>query len=433
MSGGKSTGAAPGLLALGMSRRRALAWLSGSTSLLLIGCGGSEAGSKGLDVVSGVGGASPTPSPTPSATATAAPSPTPSGAGPALSSRQLLRKGVSFSTIEGSADTLPGTLAGHVFVTPQSHFTYYAAKGFDHIRLEGSWERLQPRLFGPLGEQLLDHYSDAQNPLRNPVNLVRHYLDRAQAAGLKVLLDLCHNYGERYVGYNGNWANKRKAQLGSADVPFAAFADYCARLVTEFGAHPAVLGIELMNEPHDLAVGEAGWREACQQAINAIRKVNATLPIFIDGYGWASAEYWPSRNPTIHTLADPSDRLYWSAHQYFDANSSGIYGGGSEAAPSNAQLGVQRLQPFIDWLRQRGFSDRGHVGEFGAPDRPEWQPVMGNFIAKAAGAGLPLTIHQDVPYTNDPYTMNLFPQTNASGAIVGADRFAVTKLAAQAY
>lgn len=336
--------------------------------------------------------------------------------------------GVAMSTLQGTPDTLPGHLNGEVFVTPESHFAYYAAKGFDHVRLEGSWERLQPRLNGPLGEQLLDHYADPENPLRNPVNLVRHYLDLARKHRLKVILDLCHNYGSRYIGYDGGWAGKRKAELGSLEVPLAAFADYCARLVKEFGHHPAVAAIELMNEPYDLAIGESGWREACQAAIDSIRAVAPDIGIVINGYGWANAEFWRERNPTLHTLRDPSDRMIWSAHQYFDANSSGTYSGGSEPAPADADLGAKRIAPFIAWLAEHGYQGRGHIGEFGAPDRPEWQPVLKNFLAAANAANLRLTAHQDVPYPNDPYMMNLFPTTDATGKITGPDRLLMETL-----
>jgi len=324
--------------------------------------------------------------------------------------------------MEGTPDNLPGKLGGEVFVTPDAHFSYYAQKGMDHIRLEGSWERLQPRVNGALGEQLLDHYNDPNNPLRNPVNLVKHYLDLAAANNLKVILDLCHNYGQRYVGYNGNWNSKSKAQLGSSDVPISALVDYCVKIVQAFGDHPAVYGIELMNEPHDLGIGSSGWQDTCQQAINAIRKINSKIVIVIDGYSWASAQQWPQNNPTIHQLQDPANGILWSAHQYFDANSSGTYGGGGEAAPSNANLGVQRLAPFIGWLKDHGFEKQGHVGEFGTPNRAEWQPIAENFMRSAIAAGLPLTIHQDEPYLNDSYPMNLFPQTDSSGKINGPDR-----------
>jgi endoglucanase len=405
-----------------MNRRRALHWLAAGAGILVAGCGGSGASAGGGQVLT----PSPTPSPTPTPAPAPAPAPTPT-ATPAASGAKLTY-GVNFASLEGSPDTLPGRLAGEVFVTPDAHFSYYKSKGMDHIRLQGVWERLQPRLYGDLGEQLLDHYNDANNPLRNPVNLVTHYLDLAQANGLKVILDLCHNYGERYVGYNGSWSAKSKAQLGSGQVPVAAFVDYCTKLVQRFGSHPAVAGIELMNEPHDLAIGDGGWRDACQQAITAIRKVNTGIWIVVDGYGWASAEFWAQRNPTLHQLSDPSGRILWSAHQYFDASSSGVYGGGSESASSNANLGVQRLAPFIAWLKQHGFQAQGHIGEFGAPDRAEWQPIVRAFAQSAQAAGLRLTAHQDIAYPNDSYTMNLFPTTDSGGKVTGADRMVVQVL-----
>ena len=333
-----------------LSRRRMLHWLGLGSAVVLTGCGGSsESKPSGISVVPGTPSPSPspspTPTPTPSSTPTPGPSPTPTptptptpGAGPAS-----FKRGVNLSTIEGTPDSLPGRLNGEVYVTPANHFSYYAGVGFDHVRLEGTWERLQPRLKGALGEQLLDHYDDPNNPLRNPVNLVNHYLDLAQQNKLGVILDLAHNYGRRYVGYNGSWANKSVAELGSSQVPVDAFIDYCVKLVSTFGNHPAVIGIELMNEPHDLAIGSSGWQSACQAAITAIRKVNSKIAIVIDGYGWASAESWPSNNPSIEKLSDPANRIIFSAHQYFDANSSGTYGGGGEAASSNANLGVQRV------------------------------------------------------------------------------------------
>lgn len=406
-----------------VGRRELLRWIAAGSAVFVSGCGGdggsSGSASAAVDVVTGSASARrPIP----------APGPTPTPAPAAAAFTMPFRSGVSFSTIEGAADSLPGHLNGEVFVTPTSHFAYYAGKGMDHIRLEGSWERLQPRLNGPLGEQLFDHYGDPNNPLRNPVSLVKHYLDQAHAHGLKVILDLCHNYGERWVGYDGSWGRKSKAQLGSNAVPISAFVDYCVKQVQAFGNHPAVVAIELMNEPHDLAIGENGWRDACQQAITAIRKIDSRIAIVIDGYGWASAEYWAERNTTLHRLSDPANRIIWSAHQYFDSSSAGIYNGGSERAPGDAQLGVKRLAPFIRWLKTHGFEDRGHIGEFGAPDRAEWQSIVEAFVASGRAAKLALTAHQDVPYLNDPYTMNLFPATDAKGVITGGDRAAVRLL-----
>jgi hypothetical protein len=319
-----------------------------------------------------------------------------------------LKSGVSLTLSNAAPDNLPGKLAGEVFVTPESHFAYYAKLGFDHVRLQGSWERLQPSLYGSLGELPLDHFDDAGNPLRNAVQLTQHYIDRANANGLKVLLDLCHNYGRRYVGYAaGSWNNKRKVEIGTDDCPIGAWADFCVKSVQQFGE--GVAGIELMNEPHDLQIGARGWRDACQIAIDAIRRVNSSIPIYIDGYQWSSAEAWRSVNPTLHTLDDPY--LFWTAHTYFDRASEGFYGGREADGPltSNDNIGLQRLRPFEEWLMAHGFQGRGHIGEYGIPNSEAWRETARRFIVRAQASGIGLCLHQDVPYPNDPYIMNTFP------------------------
>jgi len=321
------------------------------------------------------------------------------------------RFGVNFSSLQGAPEKLPGHLNGEVFVTPESHFAYYESKGLTHIRLEGSWERLQPRLEGPLGEQLLDHYNDADNPLRNPANLVRHYLDLAQKHHLKVFLDLAHNYGSRRVGYDGTWNSNTSAQLGSAELPVKAFVDYNVKLVKEFGKHPAVIGIELMNEPHDLVIGADGWVDACQKSIDGIRAVDRSIAIYIDGYGWASAEYWSKRNPNLHTLRDRSNRLIFTAHQYFDDSSVGVYKGSEATTPTHdrSDIGARRIQPFIEWIETHHLQGHASLGEFGAPNTPRWAEVVRQTMRAASAGDLMLTAHEDVPYKNDPYVMNLFP------------------------
>lgn len=395
-----------------------LSMLASASCLHLSGCGGSSTAAASSGAATDVTLTTP---PTPAPAPTPAPSPAPSAV-------HALQYGVAISSLEGTPDALPGKLNGEVFVTPDTHFRYYADRNLDHLRIQAIWERMQPSLYGPLGEQLLDHYADPNNPLRNPVALVRRYLDLADRHGLKVILDLCHNYGGRTIGYDGDWSSKHWAALGSAELPIGAFADYCKRIAEEFHSHPAVAAIELMNEPHDLPNGETGWRKACQAAIDAIRSVDGSLDIVIDGYGWASAASWKGNNPTLHQLYDPADKLIWSAHQYFDANHTGTYSGGNESAPSDVAVGVNRLKPFTDWLTEHRFEGRGHVGEFGAPDTADWRPVIDRFTAAAKDAGLAMTAHMDSPYSASKYMMNLFPPTDSSGAIVGSDRYLVTLL-----
>ena len=338
-----------------------------------------------------------------------------------------LSRGIAFIGLEGTHQNLPGRFMSEVYLSPDSHLRYYADRGMDHFRIEGIWERLQPRLKGALGEQLLD--GDGNEPLRNPVNFVRHELDRAQENGLKVILDLNHNYGRRYVGYNGNWNTKHEAELGSAEVPIDAFVDYTVKILKEFGSHPAVYAIEPMNEPHDLAIGGVGWANACQAAIDAIRAIDTEIYIVIDGYQWSSAAMWPSVNPTLHTLHDPSDRLIFSGHLYFDDNGSGTYSGGSQPAPADKEIGAKRLKPFIDWLNDHGLAGHGNIGEFGAPNFAAWQPIIENFTKAANAANISLTAHINSPYPNDTYQMNLMPTTSGPNHdVVGPDKLLMTTI-----
>lgn len=420
----------------GVNRRRLLWWLSSSALVATAACTGGKAGSAGNslsgDAVSAGNSQAADSSDTGNgSTNTATPDESTPAATPATPTAvSLFNHGVAMTTLEGSPDVLPGQLYGSVYITPDNHFSYYKSKGLDHIRLEGSWERLQPRLYGALGEQLLDAPNDQNNPLRNPVAIVKNDLDRAQSNGLKVILDLCHNYGRRYIGYNGTWANKKQVALGSSDLPIDAFADYCVKIVQDFGDHAAVAAIDIMNEPHDMPIGATGWRQAAQAAITAIRKVNTKIPIMVEGYNYSSASSWPNVNPDIHTLSDPNNKIIWSAHLYFDSDGSGTYGGGTQTATSDQNIGVERLAPFVAWLKQYGFSGYGHIGEFGAPDQTQWQNILKNFFASAKSNGIALTAHQDIPYPNDTYQMNLFPTTNSSGSITGSDRFLLTQMVA---
>jgi hypothetical protein len=335
--------------------------------------------------------------------------------------------GTAMNTLNGQwADNdptntdLPGRLFGTVFPTPTAQLTYAKSVGLDHVRLEGAWERLQPSLNGPLGEALLDYYpADVSNPLRNPVAYVKDFLDRALAAGLRVHLCLCFNYGGRYVGFsNGVWGSKTFYKVGSPQVPISAFEDYCTRLAKAFGSHPAVSAIELMNEAHNMpGPGDAVYVAMVQAGINAVAAVKPTLPIIIDGYQYASASNWVGANPTLHTVTHPvNDRLLiFAAHQYNDDNETGTYAGTEATTPNGAvDRYVTRIQPFLTWLSVKGFSGQGIINEFGAPNTPAHAERVRQMIVAAKAAGVRLTSHFFVPYTNDPNVLNLFPPSTDS-------------------
>jgi len=58
---------------------------------------------------------------------------------------------------------------------------------------------------------------------------------------------------------------------------------------------------------------------------------------------------------------------------------------GAQGAYPN--LGVDRLQPFLSWLKQHNV--KGFLGEFGVPNSdPQWLPVVDNFLTALKAAGL---------------------------------------------
>jgi endoglucanase len=201
------------------------------------------------------------------------------------------------------------------------------------------------------------------------------------------------------------------AEVGSGDVPIAALVDYEVKLVKEFGNDPAVIGIEIMNEPHDLSIGATGWANAAQQVIDGIRQVNSSIYIFVDGYAWASAGDWPGQNPTLQNLKDPSDRIVFTAHAYFDRSNAGVYQGAEATAPldTNYDFGSQRITPFIDWLKTYGLQNHGGMTEFGTPNTAKWAELARRMLITSKAAGLSMSAHMDLPGDNDPYVMNLYP------------------------
>ncbi|RAI43565.1 cellulase family glycosylhydrolase, partial [Rhodoplanes roseus] len=227
---------------------------------------------------------------------------------------------------------------------------YYLGKGVTLIRLPFTWERMQPTLGGDLDQVELGRMID--------------FLDAAAARGMEVVLDL-HNYG-RYDG----------AVIGSTNVPTSAFADFWGKLAGALGDHPAVAGLGLMNEPHDMG-GAQVWPAAAQAAADAIRAAGSHATLVVSGDGWSGAASWQNLNASLR-VSDPLDKVLYEAHVYFDRSGSGVYGT-YDAEGAYPSIGVDRVQPFIDWLNQNGL--RGFIGEYAVPsDDPRWLDVLDSFL-----------------------------------------------------
>jgi endoglucanase len=260
--------------------------------------------------------------------------------------------GVNISGAEFGESHLPG-IQGTDYLYPSDgwRMSYFGARGLKLVRIPFRWERVQPTAFGPLSAPDVAGLSATVNA--------------AQAAGEKVILDM-HNYGRYY-----------NTPLTEADA--AKFDDVWTKLAQVFASNPSVYGYELMNEPHDLPEGLAGWNILAQSATSAVRGVDGHSFVIVPGYEWQGAWTWNQWNSTL-TVSDPANHVLYAAHQYFDSDGSGSYTNTYDAERAYPGIGVDRLQPFLSWLVAH--NARGIVTEYGVPNSDSrWLTVLDNFVA----------------------------------------------------
>jgi Ca2+-binding RTX toxin-like protein len=242
---------------------------------------------------------------------------------------------------------------------------YYADKGVDFVRLPIRWERVQDALDGPLD-------------LSGDIALIKQVLVNAASLGMDVIIDV-HNYGR----YNG-------VAIGAAGGPTPAqFADFWKKMAVEFKDYPALVGYDLMNEPHGMPVAGV-WKAAAQAATDAIRTVDMDNVIYIEGEGWSGAHSWMKYNSGL-IINDPANKIVYQAHQYFDDNNSGTYDETYEGENAYAMVGVDRLKGFVDWLKANNL--KGMIGETGVPSSdPRWLEVMKNALDYMKANDLDVTL-----------------------------------------
>lgn len=251
----------------------------------------------------------------------------------------------------------PGKFGTDYTYPDAESFDYFKAKGLTVVRLPFKWERIQRSLMGPLDEAELKRL-DAVVAI-------------ARERGMKLMMDL-HNYGK--FG---------DAALGTAALPDAAFADVWRKLAEHYMNEPVVFAYGIMNEP----VGAKDhWPVSAQAAVDAIRSVDTNHTISVCGGGFSGAHSWKKASNGF-PLRDAASNLIYEAHQYFDRDNSGTYKQSFDDSGASPTTGVQRLRPFVTWLKEN--NARGFVGEFGVPcDDARWLEVLDNFIAEMKANGI---------------------------------------------
>ena len=267
--------------------------------------------------------------------------------------------GVNISGAEYSPGSYPTT----------GDLDYLESRGIGLIRLPVAWENLQPTLNGPLDQTQLSS--------------LKTFLNNAAAHGMEVIVDL-HNYG-RYSTNIQDAGSGNGQVIGSAAVPISSFAGFWGKLAAQLKGHVGLAGYDIMNEPHDMG-SPTVWPTAAQAAVNAIRAVDMASTIYVEGDGGASVAEWLTYNSNLH-ITDPANNLVYEAHSYFEPMSTGDYTVTYDQGGGYPSMGVDDIQPFVQWLEQTG--NRGFMGEFGVPDNdPRWLTVLGNFLDALQADGI---------------------------------------------
>jgi endoglucanase len=287
-------------------------------------------------------------------------------------------RGVNLAGAEFGEDTLPGTY-GVDYIYPNSdELDYYKSKCIRMIRLPFRWERLQPSLYGPLDVDELARLDE--------------FIAAVCTRNMQVILDL-HNYAR----YHGDL-------IGSPQVPLLAFTDFWERVASQYRLETCIYAYGLMNEPHST---NGSWPEIAQAGIDGIRLVDMNHLILVPGDGWSAAESWPQNNPNL-TVIDIANKFKYEAHVYFDWSGSGDYDLNYDDDGAYPEIGIDRINVFIDWLESRGA--RGFVGEYGVPATDgRWLTVLENFLAHLEANGIDGAYWAGGPWWDD-YKLSVEPQ-----------------------
>jgi endoglucanase len=289
------------------------------------------------------------PAPTPPAPPPKPPAPTPLPPAPTAPGA-IQWRGVSLAGAEFGGDRIPGTYNTDYIYPAASSVAYFKSKGMNMVRLPFSWERLQPALNQPFDAAELGRLTG--------------FVRDVTATGVTVVLDP-HNYAR----YRGNL-------IGSAQVPYAAFADFWSRLATELKGNTRVV-FGLMNEPHDMPTEQ--WLSAANAAIAAIRAAGAGNIVAVPGNAWTGAwtwsqSYYGTPNAVVMKgIVDPGRNMVFEVHQYLDTDGSGT-------SPNcvSTQIGVERLTGFTNWARANGY--RAVLGELGAASNETCNQAISNTL-----------------------------------------------------
>ena len=277
----------------------------------------------------------------------------------------------------------------YIYPSPQD-LDYYAQKGFAVVRLPYRWERLQRVPFGSLDAAELGR--------------LRQVVSATADRHMQVILSP-HNFG-RYL------IEGKETLIGTGGVTIEEFVDFSNKVAQAFAGNDGVYGLSLMNEPHD---SQNLWKQTAQAALNAIRRADPNRLVLAPGDQWSGAWSWKRFNDDF-LLNDPSGRVLYEAHQYFDSDHSGTYKTDYSANGATPDRGVESVRPFAEWLKQHG--QRGIITEFGVPnDDARWLEMTQRLLIYLAQEKIPWVYWAGGPWWGD-YPLSSEPKNGIDAPIM---------------
>lgn len=288
------------------------------------------------------------------------------------------------TNLSGGEFSFSGTASDWRYPRTQE-LDYLVSKGFKLIRLPFLWERVQPTLNGDLDIESISH--------------LKNIVWAARTRGMWVLLDL-HNYNRRRTKNPDNTITDQI--IGTSGVPISTIQDFWKKMAAEFKDFDNIYAHGIMNEPYSIP-RDVPWVNTAQAIIDAIRTEDTQNTIMVGGDSYSSASSWPNVSDNLRKLKDPSNNLMFEAHSYFDSQSSGEYNLSYAGEGANAQTGVTRVTPFVNWLKK--YNLRGFMGEYGVPNNPNalsdkadavdnslWNTVLNNALLYLSNNGISGTL-----------------------------------------
>ena len=306
-----------------------------------------------------------------------------------------------------------GSTRPNLNITPPrvSDVAWLSKLGFSRVRLPIAWEFLQPVLSSSIANATI---RNGYNPVLSANGAlyttyrdwITAVLDACAANNMTCIIDL-HNYCRyRDFQYNpdgsvtgfvaapdaqtqpysstGAVQGRIFALASGATLTQADFNDIWTKIVNYWGVnwnstglpHPGLGGYGLMNEPNTMPTAGSTldngvspedftiWPTYAQAAINTIRALDSSTPIYVAGNVWSSTTDWATQNPGFPLSGT---NLIYEGHLYLDSVGSGhLFDWGRESSlGATTQTGVNRLTPFKNWLEK--YNVKGAIGELGLP------------------------------------------------------------------